>query len=70
MRVGLISPPWVPVPPPGYGATEAMVDVLARGVVAAGHDVLLIVHDHTMLGPERAPNRRGRQGGHGSQWSP
>jgi glycosyltransferase involved in cell wall biosynthesis len=41
MRIGLISPPWVPVPPPAYGGTEAVVDELARGLVAEGHEVLL-----------------------------
>jgi glycosyltransferase involved in cell wall biosynthesis len=40
-RIGLIAPPWVPVPPPAYGGTEAVIDRLARGFVAAGHDVLL-----------------------------
>jgi glycosyltransferase involved in cell wall biosynthesis len=41
MRIGLVSPPWVPVPPPAYGGLEAVVDRLARGLAAAGHDVLL-----------------------------
>ena len=41
MRIGLIAPPWVPVPPPAYGGTEEVVDLLARGLVAAGHEVLL-----------------------------
>lgn len=41
MKVGLLAPPWVPVPPPSYGGTEAAVDRLARGLVAAGHEVLL-----------------------------
>ncbi|HEX9681769.1 MAG TPA: glycosyltransferase [Acidimicrobiales bacterium] len=41
MRIGIMAPPWVPVPPPFYGGTEAIVDRLARGFVAAGHDVLL-----------------------------
>jgi glycosyltransferase involved in cell wall biosynthesis len=41
MRIGLIAPPWVPVPPPAYGGLEAVVDRLARGLVEAGHDVLL-----------------------------
>ena len=41
MRIALIAPPWVPVPPPAYGGTEAVVDNLARGLQAAGHDVLL-----------------------------
>ena len=41
MRVAIIAPPWVPVPPPAYGGTEAVLDTLAGGLVAAGHDVLL-----------------------------
>lgn len=41
MKIGIISPPWVPVPPPAYGGTEAVVDRLARGFHALGHDVLL-----------------------------
>ena len=41
MRVGLVAPPWVPVPPVRYGGTEAVIDTLARGLVAAGHEVLL-----------------------------
>jgi glycosyltransferase involved in cell wall biosynthesis len=42
MRVAIIAPPWVPVPPPAYGGTEAVLDNLARGLVRAGHDVLLL----------------------------
>ena len=41
MRIGLIAPPWIPVPPPLYGGTEAVVDNLARGLLEAGHDVRL-----------------------------
>ncbi|HET9501461.1 MAG TPA: glycosyltransferase family 4 protein [Marmoricola sp.] len=41
MKIGLITPPWVPVPPPAYGGLEAVVDRLARGLADAGHDVLL-----------------------------
>ena len=41
MRIGVIAPPWMPVPPPAYGGTEMVVDLLARGLQAAGHDVLL-----------------------------
>lgn len=41
MRVGLIAPPWVPVPPPNYGGTEEVVDQMARGLQANGHDVVL-----------------------------
>lgn len=41
LRIGLIAPPWVPVPPTEYGGTELVVDQLARGLQAAGHDVVL-----------------------------
>jgi glycosyltransferase involved in cell wall biosynthesis len=41
MRIGLVAPPWVPVPPQRYGGIEAVIDRLARGLVAAGHEVLL-----------------------------
>jgi glycosyltransferase involved in cell wall biosynthesis len=41
MRIGLIAPPWIPVPPPAYGGTEAVVDNLARALTARGHDVVL-----------------------------
>lgn len=41
MRIAIIAPPWVPVPPPAYGGTEAVLDYLARGLTRLGHDVLL-----------------------------
>ena len=41
LRVGLVAPPWVPVPPPVYGGTELIIDLLARGLAAAGHEVVL-----------------------------
>jgi glycosyltransferase involved in cell wall biosynthesis len=41
VRIGIVAPPWVAVPPPGYGGIEVVVDNLARGLQDAGHDVLL-----------------------------
>jgi len=41
MRIGLIAPPWLPVPPVRYGGTEQVVDDLARGLTRLGHDVRL-----------------------------
>ena len=41
MKIGLIAPPWIPVPPPAYGGTEAVVNDLARGLADLGHDVCL-----------------------------
>jgi glycosyltransferase involved in cell wall biosynthesis len=41
MRIGILAPPWVPIPPPRYGGTEGVIDLLARGLQAAGHEVFL-----------------------------
>jgi glycosyltransferase involved in cell wall biosynthesis len=41
MRIAVISPPWLAVPPTGYGGTELVLDSLCRGLAALGHDVLL-----------------------------
>lgn len=56
MRIGLVAPPWVPVPPPRYGGTEAVVDTLARGLVRAGHDVVLVAaRESTCPVPTKVP---------------
>ncbi|GAB1691664.1 glycosyltransferase family 4 protein [Krasilnikovia sp. M28-CT-15] len=54
MRIGLIAPPWVPVPPVGYGGTEAVVDNLARGLSELGHEVRLFT-----VGESTCPVPRG-----------
>jgi glycosyltransferase involved in cell wall biosynthesis len=41
MRIAEIAPPWIPVPPKGYGGIELVVDLLAQGFEAHGHDVTL-----------------------------
>jgi glycosyltransferase involved in cell wall biosynthesis len=54
MRIGLIAPPWVSVPPSAYGGTELMLDGLARGLHDAGHEVLLFcTGDSTCPVPRR-----------------
>jgi glycosyltransferase involved in cell wall biosynthesis len=42
MRVALLAPPWIPIPPPGYGGIELVVAELAGGLVRQGHDVALL----------------------------
>jgi glycosyltransferase involved in cell wall biosynthesis len=42
VRIAVIAPPWLAVPPVAYGGTEAALDVLCRGLVSRGHDVLLV----------------------------
>jgi len=32
LRVGIIAPPWLPVPPVAYCGTENVIDILARGL--------------------------------------
>lgn len=41
MRIAIIAPPWAPVPPTHYGAVEVIVEQLALGFQANGHEVLL-----------------------------
>ncbi len=37
----MVAPPWIAVPPPGYGGVEAVVALLSEALVARGHDVTL-----------------------------
>ncbi len=53
LRIGIIAPPWVAVPPPAYGGTELVIDNLARGLVDRGHDVTLFT-----VGDSTCPVRR------------
>lgn len=41
MRIALLAPPYLPVPPKAYGGTEKIVSLLAEGLVKLGHDVTL-----------------------------
>jgi glycosyltransferase involved in cell wall biosynthesis len=41
LRIGILSPAWFPVPPPGYGGIEWVVSLLADGLADAGHEVTL-----------------------------
>jgi glycosyltransferase involved in cell wall biosynthesis len=41
MRIAILSPPWFPVPPTGYGGIEWIVSLLADGLVERGHEVTL-----------------------------
>ena len=44
LRIALTADPELPVPPKHYGGIERIVDMLAHGLVARGHDVTLIAH--------------------------
>jgi glycosyltransferase involved in cell wall biosynthesis len=56
MRIGIVAPPWLPIPPPAYGGTESVVDRLARGLAARGHEVVLAASgDSRCAVPLRSP---------------
>jgi glycosyltransferase involved in cell wall biosynthesis len=41
LRVAMLAPPWISVPPPGYGGVEEVVSVLSDALVRRGHAVTL-----------------------------
>jgi glycosyltransferase involved in cell wall biosynthesis len=41
LRIAMLAPPWIPVPPPGYGGIEFVVALLTDALVAHGHYVEL-----------------------------
>ncbi|GGI45586.1 glycosyltransferase involved in cell wall biosynthesis [Agromyces flavus] len=45
MRIGIIAPPWIPIPPDAYGGIESFIDTLARALQEAGQDVVLAASD-------------------------
>ena len=54
MRIAIIATPWAPIPPALYGGIEQAVDAEARGMAAAGHDVMLFTTgDSTCPVPRR-----------------
>ncbi|MFL5955475.1 MAG: glycosyltransferase family 4 protein [Gaiellaceae bacterium] len=40
-RIAMLAPPWIPVPPPGYGGIEEVVALLTDALVERNHDVEL-----------------------------
>src|SRR3989338_6812874 len=41
MKIALLAHPYLPVPPPGYGGTERIVNQVTEGLVQRGNDVTL-----------------------------
>jgi glycosyltransferase involved in cell wall biosynthesis len=63
VRLVLTVDPNIPVPPRGYGGIERIVDFLARGMVARGHEVTVLAHPGSAtagrLVPYGVPPHRG-----------
>ena len=55
LRVAVLAPPWIPVPPPAYGGIEAVLDLLCEALVARGHEVtdalIAFLRDQPDAGP-------------------
>jgi len=49
MRILLISDPYIPVPPKGYGGIERIVDLLAKEYVRLGHEVTLLAGENSFV---------------------
>jgi glycosyltransferase involved in cell wall biosynthesis len=41
LRIAMLAPPWIAVPPPGYGGVESVIDALTEALVRRGHAVTL-----------------------------
>jgi glycosyltransferase involved in cell wall biosynthesis len=53
MRIGLIAPPFIPVPPTNYGGTELFIAHLAVGLKRLGHDVVVYTNGESTVPVER-----------------
>ena len=41
MAIAMLAPPWIPIPPPGYGGIESVIALLCDGLVERGNEVTL-----------------------------
>ncbi len=53
MRIALIAPPFIPVPPKNYGGTELFIAHLALGLTKLGHDVVVYSNGEATIPVER-----------------
>jgi glycosyltransferase involved in cell wall biosynthesis len=53
MRIGLIAPPFIPVPPVEYGGTELFIADLAQGLQALGVEVVVYTNGESTVGVEK-----------------
>jgi glycosyltransferase involved in cell wall biosynthesis len=52
MRVALVAPPFLSVPPRRYGGTELFIAQLARGLTALGHDPVVYANGASQVNAE------------------
>ncbi len=41
LRLAMLAPPWISVPPPGYGGVESVVSVPTEALVARGNELTI-----------------------------
>jgi glycosyltransferase involved in cell wall biosynthesis len=41
LRIAMLAPPWIPIPPPEYGGVEQVVDLVCAELGRRGHEVTL-----------------------------
>jgi glycosyltransferase involved in cell wall biosynthesis len=49
MKIGLVAPPFIAIPPPQYGGTELFIGHLASGLAARGVEVVLYTNGESKL---------------------
>ena len=47
LSIAMLAPPWIPIPPPGYGGVEQVIDLLAAELIRRGHSVTLFAAPET-----------------------
>src|SRR5438093_8393793 len=57
LRIGVIAPPMLPVPPPTYAGTERVVAALVDELVQRGHHVTLFAPGDSAVAAELVPTR-------------
>ncbi|MGB2711460.1 MAG: glycosyltransferase family 4 protein [Conexibacter sp.] len=55
MNVAMLAPPWIAVPPPGYGGVESVVSVLTEALVRRGVEVTLFCAPGSASSAQVAP---------------
>lgn len=53
MKIGLIAPPFISVPPKGYGGTELFIAHLAEGLAKLGHEVIVYTNGESSVRVEK-----------------
>jgi len=61
MKIAVIAPAWIPVPPSFYGGIEIVVYNLVEGLAALGHEVLLFAPDGSNVSGRLFPYLEQRQ---------